>query len=398
VKKLKILYHHRVAAQDGQSVHINSIIDAFRSLGHDVYIVGPSIQPKKLGQQNRGLKLIRRLIPAFLYEVLEIIYGQLTKRKLKKAYEKFKPDILYERYNLYTPAGKWLKKQTGIPYLLEVNAPLADERSQHGKLVFENYARLVEEQTWKAADYLLPVSKVLGDIIQHSISPQKNIISVLHNGINLQTYENLPDKKQAREQLSGFTIPTDAICLGFVGFARKWHGLETIIKLIAEETQKQPSIKLHFLIIGDGPAIESCMECAKSLNLSDQVHFTGFIEQAKIPAYLSSIDIALQPSVTEYASPLKLFEYMAASLAIIAPNQNNIQEVLKDGSNALLFNIGDQGMLMEHIRALIHNPQLRSELGQAAYQTIIDNKHTWLDNARTIIKLANTSIKPNIHR
>ena len=60
-----------------------------------------------------------------------------------------------------------------------------------------------------------------------------------------------------------------------------------------------------------------------------------------MPSWLKSIDIALQPAVVPYASPLKLIEYLATGKSIIAPAQDNIKELLEDGENALLFDEGD---------------------------------------------------------
>ena len=41
--------------------------------------------------------------------------------------------------------------------------------------------------------------------------------------------------------------------------------------------------------------------------------------------------------MVDYASPLKIFDYMAAGRAIVAPDQENIREILRDGETALLF-------------------------------------------------------------
>lgn len=87
-QKLKILYHHRVAAQDGQSVHIRELVAAFERQGHEIVFVGPSIRPSSLGEENRLLKWMRRLLPRFVMELMELAYGFRVYFKLKAAYEK----------------------------------------------------------------------------------------------------------------------------------------------------------------------------------------------------------------------------------------------------------------------------------------------------------------------
>ena len=77
------------------------------------------------------------------------------------------------------------------------------------------------------------------------------------------------------------------------------------------------------------------------------------MERDGLAAYISSFDIALQPEVTAYASPLKLFEYMALSRAIIAPDAPNIREILTHEVDALLFEPDNPKSLASAIRTLV---------------------------------------------
>ncbi|PMY01013.1 glycosyl transferase family 1, partial [Pseudomonas sp. MPR-R2A5] len=83
-----------------------------------------------------------------------------------------------------------------------------------------------------------------------------------------------------------------------------------------------------------------------------------------------------------YASPLKLFEYMALSRAIVAPDQANIREVLTDGVDALLFRPGDPAALAEVLARLAAAPELRRRLGAAARRRLEGADLTWRGAAR----------------
>ena len=85
---------------------------------------------------------------------------------------------------------------------------------------------------------------------------------------------------------------------------------------------------------------------------------------------MSCIDIASQPRVTAYASPLKLFEYMATGRAIVAPASPNIREILEDGVDGLLFAPGSAEAMAAAIERLARDATLREKLGQAAAQKI----------------------------
>src|SRR5262249_27488858 len=99
-------------------------------------------------------------------------------------------------------------------------------------------------------------------------------------------------------------------------------------------------------------------------------------------------DIALQPEVTPYASPLKLFEYMALGRAIVAPDAENIREILEDKVDGLLFAPGDIEALSDAIRRFASDDELRLRLGSAARRKIKSRNLTWRGNAERVAALA----------
>ena len=385
-KKLKILYHHRVAAQDGQSVHIKELTAAFREMGHELIFVGPSLRPKEFGEANGFLAIIRRILPQALQEALELLYGFRAYRKLLSAYRAHKPDVLYERHNLFLSAGSKLKKKTGIPYLLEVNAPLVEERSKYSGLQLKSLAAKMEAATWCAADMAFPVSEALACKLR-SAGVDTGNITVMHNGINYRDYSNVDNSKVRTEYNLG-----GRVVLGFTGFLREWHRLDHVISVIANFPEKSSP---HLLVVGEGPAVETCRKLAADLSISERIHFAGFVARDKIPEYLASMDIALQPAVTEYASPLKIFEYMQSSLAIIAPDQPNIREILTHREDALLFDPQDFAAAEDEILQLVADANLRKRLGTAAKKKIETTNYTWRGNAERITEIAEKILENN---
>jgi len=383
-KKLKILYHHRVAAQDGQSVHIKELTAAFSELGHELIFVGPSLRPKEFGKANGFLALTRRILPQALQEVLELLYGYRAYRKLLAAHKEHKPDILYERHNLFLPAGGKLTEKTGIPYLLEVNAPLVEERSKYSGLQLRSFAAKMEIATWRAADMAFPVSEALAKKLRKA-GVDSDKITVMHNGINYHDYSAV-DKTKIRTEynLEGRVV------LGFTGFLREWHRLDHVISVIANFPAKASP---HLLVVGEGPAVETCRNLAADLGIAERIHFAGFVAREDIPEYLAAMDIALQPAVTEYASPLKIFEYMQSSLAIIAPDQPNIREILTHREDALLFDPQDFAAAEDEILQLVADANLRKRLGQAAKEKIEKANYTWRGNAERITEIAEEILK-----
>jgi glycosyltransferase involved in cell wall biosynthesis len=115
------------------------------------------------------------------------------------------------------------------------------------------------------------------------------------------------------------------------------------------------------------------------------VHFTGVVERDRVPSFVAAFDIAVQPAATSYASPLKLFEYLAAGCPIIAPRQPNVAEVLTDEVNALLFAPDEPQALANALERLVADPVLRERLGSAARATVKERGFTWLCNAERVV-------------
>lgn len=382
---MKILYHHRTASSDGQAVHIHELIGALRALGHEVRVVGPPAAdgPSKMGDRIDWVHRLRARLPKALYELLELAYSLVAYRRLAKAAAVFVPDVIYERYNLYLLSGLMLKRRRRIALLLEVNAPLAEERARFGGLGLPRLAAWAERLVWRGADVVLPVTQVLADHVSARGVPAERI-SVIPNGINEAHFKAAPTAAEAKTALGW----NDSLVLGFTGFVRDWHGVDRVIRWLAGP---EAPANARLLIVGDGPARASLESLAAELSLRDRVRFTGVVARDQVPRLLAAFDIALQPAAVPYASPLKLFEYMALGKAVIAPRQPNIEEVLTHDRNALLFDTTGSGALERGLAQLCQDPALRRRLGEGAYATIGRLGLTWQSNARRIGALAATT-------
>jgi len=370
---LKILYHHRTRSRDGQSVHIDEMIVALRKEGVTVEMVEP--------QRVDALKPARKkqVLPKLLYELLEFSYSGLEFIKLAAAILRERPDAIYERANIYTLSGVWAARLFSLPLLLEVNAPLAQERGKFDGLAMPSFARWTEEVAWRAASYVLPVTAVLAADIERAGVPTSRIV-VTSNGVNAEEFRTVP--AQSRPGLPKQFGPGPV--LGFVGYIRTWHGLPQIVDLLAQDGD---FAQANLLVVGDGPGRIDLVRRAEQLGVADRVWISGLVEREALAAYISSFDIALQPEVTSYASPLKLFEYMALARAIVAPDAANICEILTHQVDALLFEPNNPKSLGDAIRVLVADEALRARLGAAAAEKIRREDISWARNARRAMAL-----------
>jgi glycosyltransferase involved in cell wall biosynthesis len=177
--------------------------------------------------------------------------------------------------------------------------------------------------------------------------------------------------------------------LGFVGFVRQWHGLDRVLHGLAAWSGAP---RLDLTVVGEGPARVDLESLAAGLGLGGRVHFTGLATRDDVPRLVAGFDIALQPASVPYASPLKLFEYMAAGRAIVAPDQPNIREVLEHGRTALLFDPANPEAMWQSIEVLARDAALRASLGAAARQEILRRDFTWAGNALRVVALAERAL------
>ncbi|MBW6397541.1 glycosyltransferase family 4 protein [Roseomonas sp. HJA6] len=375
---MRILYSHRIQSHDGQGVHIASMVAALRAAGHEVRVVGPpAYDDAQLGSASSGIARLKRALPGFLREVAEMVYALPSTLRLARAAREFAPDVIYERVNLFHFAGSWTAWRRRVPLLLEVNSPLAEERARFSGLRLRGLARAAERFVWRRADAVLPVTSVLAGHVAAAGVPDSRI-TVVPNGIDLSDYAGLTP-----------TVPGAAVRLGFVGFIRDWHGLDAVIRSLAA-WQEEPRIELT--VVGDGPARPGLEALTAELGISDRVRFTGLAPRAEVPGLVAGFDIALQPAAVPYASPLKVFEYMAAGRAIVAPDQPNIREILEHDRTALLFEAGRPDALWTMVLRLARDPALRARLGEAARAEVLSRNYTWAGNAKHVVTLAEAAL------
>ncbi len=378
---MNILYHHRIGSKDGQFVHVQELTRALRRLGHRIIMVGPSaVGHGKFGADSASINTLKKWMPRFAYESLEFLYGVSAYRRLLRIALRESPDGIYERYNLFLPAGVWTKRRLGIPMLLEVNAPLFEERSRYGQGISLSRLALWSERTaWRGADYVLPVTDVLADHVRRAGVPAARTV-VIPNGVNREAFLDLPGAADAKRVLG----LEGRLVLGFVGFLREWHGLESAVDCL--DGNFGPA-EPHLLVVGDGPARERIEARARTAGVAERVTFTGIVDRPRIPSYIAAFDIALQPAVVPYASPLKLFEYLALGRAIVAPRTPNILEILTHEQDSLLFEPSDLDAFAGAIRRLLQDQELRVRLGRNARELVDRRGLTWERNAEKVADL-----------
>lgn len=384
--RLKVLYHHRIAASDGMRVHVEELVGAFRSLGHEVLVVGPGVEGtvagSEPGQLEKIVDLVRKLLPGAVAELLELAYNVVAYRRLMRAVRAFGPDVIYERYNLYLLAGRAVAKKMKLPSILEINSPLAEERERFGKLRLKRIAHRCEQALWRSATFALPVTEVLAQKVRAKRG-RADGVEVFHNGARLDAGDPAKMGAVMRAKLG---LSPDDLVFGFVGFIRDWHGVGWAMDVLPQLGERA-----HLVVVGDGPILDDLRRQAAESGIAAQTHFIGAVPHHHVASYVATFDVALQIAAVAYASPLKIFDYMTLGRAIVAPDQPNIREILTDGCDALLFAPGEAEAFKAALMRLRQDDALRGALGRAARETLVRRRFTWRDNAQRIAALCTSA-------
>ena len=377
----RILYHHRTRAFDGQAVHIQEMLRALKAVGMSVEEVSlvqqgqPMDRPSGKSEGGAGFWQSIRL-PRAVVELAEHLYSYKGRSLLQEAGRRGPCDLIYERHALNCRAGLWASRKLDVPFFLEVNSPMVEEMEALGLLRFPRWARRVEREILSAADRIFVVSEVLGEMLL-PLGAREDRIVVTPNGADLPAFEAAHRKQLARLE-AGTPIRT----LGFIGFPRAWHRLDLALHALSDLCGEYADLQLR--ILGEGPAIVELQSLARQLGIEDALQVLGSCSREELPARVAELDLALIPAMNAYASPLKLYDSLAAGVPTLAPDQSNLRESVRDGESAFLFEPGQQAAFTARLREILADPAGSRRVGEAGRDSLIQADRTWEANARTI--------------
>ena len=379
---MKILYHHRTLGDGAEGIHIASMVQAFRHLGHEVRVVSMIGADTNVSTpRTEWMSRIVRRIPRVVYEAMELLYSVAGYIRLVSEIRRWQPDLLYERYALFNLAGVMAARRAGIPLVLEVNAPLAWERARYEQLTMRRLARACERMVCRRADLVEVVSTPLkAHLLDLGVPAER--IAVVPNGADPAVF--CPDPEARRDIRARLGIPSDCVVIGFSGILRPWHGAELLVDAVAALRTRRA---VRLLIVGDGPSRESIEARARACGLDRQITITGRLPHDEIPRYIAAFDIGVSPRTTFYASPMKVPEYMAAGVAVVAPRTANLTDLIADTRDGMLFTPDDADDLADTLRRLVEDSATRAAIGRAARETVLARR-TWWHNAALVLDQA----------
>ena len=363
----------------GASVHIQEVVRELRSIGHEValYAVrsGKHV-PDDLTDLELHLEAVADVEPAEREQAQAHAAERIVSRVIADG-----ADLVYERYSLFSTALADITAATGVPGILEVNAPLIDEQRRHRSLVDASGAAQVLHRQVAAARATVCVSDPVADWVRRRTAdlPDANdVVGRIHtvpNGVSVRRIQPQPEDP-------------DRVVVTFVGTLKPWHGVADLITAAALARQSW-----SLRIIGDGPEMDSLR--AQAGRLGVEVDFRGAVAPQDIPTHVagSAIGVAPYPDLgggeQQYFSPMKVLEYLAAGLAVVASDVGQIPQLLEDGSgrHGVLVAPSDPTALAAALDDLAACPDRRARMGRSG-RLLAEERHSWRRTVDRILELA----------
>lgn len=400
-----------VLGRHGAAVHVRSMIAALRRAGHSVVLAAPLLSKSPWEELAPVAARVLHLPPgadttsaivtlkAFHQtvgansplpsELRRILYNRELGRQLKAHFNDDPPDFIYERASLFATAGVQLARELNRPLVVEINAPPALEQAAYRGTCLGELAAQTERWTFAQADLVLVVSSALRDhVLGSGGDPER--VHVVPNGVDPAFFQPCPSGAGAHDASSN-----GGLVLGFVGGLRPWHGVDVLPALLARVARCHNNLRL--VIVGDGPLRGDLERELDERGLTHRVLFTGAVAHEDVPEHIRGFDVAVAPYVLPehpfYFSPLKLFEYMACGVPVVAARLGQIAEIVRDGETGLLYPPGELDALAAACDRLLSDPALRRRLGKAAAEEV-RARYTWDHNATRVVELVRSLPKP----
>ncbi|MGY2075309.1 glycosyltransferase family 4 protein [Blastococcus sp. SYSU DS0828] len=359
-----------VFGSKGASVHLQAVLRELAADGHEVHVLSPRLG----GEPLPGLTL-DGLPPVTGKDADRERSAQACDAAVAACLDRIRPELVYERYSLWGRTATAWAQGARVPSVLEVNAPLPAEQAAHRSLADRAGAEAVASAALSAATAVVCVSDPVAAWAR-SVSRRPDRVRTEPNGVDVERVQ-----PTSRPVTPAWGTP---FTVGFVGTLKPWHGVETLVDAVAALSVDDPTWRL--LLVGDGPMGPALL--TRAAEVGAVVEATGALPPADVPAQLQRMDVGVAPYPADensYFSPLKVYEYLAAGLPVVASRVGQVPGILGGGPDGRplgrLVPPGDPAALAAALSALRADAAERKRLRSAGRAAAV-SRHTWRDVVR----------------
>ncbi len=348
---------------NGVSTSIVMLENALRKKGHQVYIVTVNSDNMKYKYENDEHIIRIPGVPIGIYDYrLTGVYPLKALNKIRK----WNLDVIHSHTEFGVGTfARIISKQFNIPLVHTYHTMYEDYVHYITKGYFNNTSKKIVEYLTNfycdqtATELIVPTKKTY-DLFKEKYKYERNV-HIVPTGIEVERFykENIDSKKVDEIRKRHGLSKSDFVVL-FVGRIAKEKDVEF---LISAHEYLAKNYKSKLLIVGDGPDLERYKKLAHKLNLDEYVIFAGKVPWEDVTLYYQIADIFATASTSE-TQGLTVIEAMAASLPVVAVNDESFNTVIVDGLNGHLFETKHQ--YKKYVESFINEPSKLKQFSKQA--------------------------------
>jgi len=364
VKLLRVIARLNVG---GPALHVAYLTEGLADRGYDTTLVTGSLAhgEESMSQvaENRGARIV--MLPHLARDI-SLLNDALAVFRLAELIRKERPQILHT----HTAKAGFVGR---IAALLAGNArPPIVVHTFHGHVLrgyFNPFVtlgfRTLERWLASGTTKLIAVSpEVRDDLVRLGVAPQEKF-AVIRLGIELGERVGGGDdvRRETRRQLG---IGPDAFVVGWVGRMTAVKRTDDVLRAFRELLDRD--VDAWLCLVGDGPDRAHMERRAHELGIARRCLFVGY--QDDVAPYYEAIDALLLPSVNE-GTPVSVIEALAAGRPAVATRVGGVPDVVRDGVDGFLADVGDASTLADRLAELARDPERRAEMGREGREHVV---------------------------
>ncbi len=351
----------------GPALHVAYLTKGLASRGYDTTLVAGSLArgegsmsfvAEQLGVEVRGVSQLHREISLLRDAVATWRLVELIRRE--------RPDIVHTHTAKAGALGRVAAVLAGRPRPIVVHTFHGHVLRGYFGPVRTTIFRLVETALARVTDALIAVGpQVRDDLVALGVAPAEKF-HVVRLGVELE--QRLDDSPAARaEARRVLGVPEDRFVVGWVG---RMTGIKrTSDVLLAVKGLRDRGVDAVLCMVGDGPDRERVERQARELGIARHCLYLGY--QEDVSPWYAALDAFLLPSGNE-GTPVTAIEALAAARPVVATRVGGLPDVVRDGTDGFLTEVGDVDALVDALERLARDPEQRAAMGAQARERVIE--------------------------
>lgn len=371
----------------GNAVDIREDLAGFESAGHEVTFKAFESAPLDVPAAVRAAK---SRVPAGVWAVardLALLRKDHGWRRRLLADPDLAPaELVFEYWSPDSFGGSAFARERRLPHVLENLDPLTDERRGTRSDALSRRARAKERRRRQEADALIVMARGMGDYLTAEWGVDEQRVHWLPQGVNTAFFAPRPPEQRAAKRAE-LGVEDGELVVGFVGSMASYQRVDVLVDAMRRIQERRKDIRL--ILLGGSP------ERAQALNAESVGTVVSHVDYERVPDFVSAFDVAVLPDSNWYGSPIKVLEYAATGVPVIAPDVGPVRDLVTPG-DAIVIPPGDAEALGAAIEETLDDPEAATARAER-FGVRVRNEFDRADRTRRLLDLCATLVARGRH-